>query len=259
MLLPACGPVVDDAAQADASAECADAVLVRRVDGSVVEAFVVEVQLQPDARKHFSWPHYVTGLRARLECPVTLVVFATDERTAEWCARPIELGRRSGSITPLVIGPSQVPRITDPEDATSPELAVVSAIAHAGSSEPSEAAAVSRAALTAIARLDDARHTLYADVVLAALAPAARAFLEAEMRIEGYEFKTDFLREAFAEGKQEGVTDGARRVLLAILDARGLVLSADDLDRIARCADEEQLEAWARRAVAAQTVDELFA
>src|SRR5688500_11102975 len=52
----------------------ADAVLVRTADErGPAEAFIVEVQLQPDVRKRYTWPQYVSGLRARLECPVTLL------------------------------------------------------------------------------------------------------------------------------------------------------------------------------------------
>ena len=42
--------------------------VVLLVDGKPVLGIVVEVQLKPDARKRFSWPVYVAGLRARLEC-----------------------------------------------------------------------------------------------------------------------------------------------------------------------------------------------
>jgi hypothetical protein len=40
------------------------------LDGVPVYGIVIEVQLQPDARKRFVWPVYVTNLRARHELPV---------------------------------------------------------------------------------------------------------------------------------------------------------------------------------------------
>lgn len=47
--------------------------------------------------------------------------------------------------------------------------------------------------------------------------------------------------------------------MLAVLDARGIAVSDDARARITGCTDLEQLDVWVRRAVAAATVDELFA
>jgi hypothetical protein len=41
-----------------------------------VHGIVVEVQLSEDTRKRFVWPAYVANLRARFECPVSLLVVA---------------------------------------------------------------------------------------------------------------------------------------------------------------------------------------
>ncbi|MEZ4379707.1 MAG: hypothetical protein R3A79_00045 [Nannocystaceae bacterium] len=38
-----------------------------------------------DPRKRFSWPLYVAGPRARLGCPVVLVVLTLDHEVARWC------------------------------------------------------------------------------------------------------------------------------------------------------------------------------
>jgi hypothetical protein len=63
-------------------------VLIARAPGSenATHAAVVEVQLRPDPRKRFSWPLYQAVLRARLKCPVEIVVLTLDEATALWCA-----------------------------------------------------------------------------------------------------------------------------------------------------------------------------
>jgi hypothetical protein len=91
------------------------------------EVFVLEAQNEVDARKLWTWPLYVAGLRARFACPVTLVIVALDRRVAAWCAEPINLGRGRGSIAPLVLGPAQIPVIVDVDEACrNPELAVLS-------------------------------------------------------------------------------------------------------------------------------------
>src|SRR5262245_3124163 len=43
--------------------------VVLLVDGKPVLGIIVEVQLQKDERKRFTWPVYASNLRARLECP----------------------------------------------------------------------------------------------------------------------------------------------------------------------------------------------
>jgi hypothetical protein len=79
------------------------------LNGAPILGIVVEVQLSEDPRKRFVWPVYVTNLRARLECPVCLLVVTADERVAHWAAKPIELGG-GNEFTPLVLGRSGVPR-----------------------------------------------------------------------------------------------------------------------------------------------------
>lgn len=99
-------------------------------DQAPVLGIVVEVQLAPDKDKRFVWPVYATNLRARLKCPVCLLVITDDDRVARWAAKPIELGG-GNQFVPVVLGPSGVPEVTDPAQANAdPELAVLSAMAH---------------------------------------------------------------------------------------------------------------------------------
>src|SRR5262245_20188882 len=75
---------------------------IQLCDDGTVFGIVLEVQLSQDRRKRFVWPVYVSLLRARLECPVELLVIALDESVARWAARPIEIGRLN-TFTPLVV------------------------------------------------------------------------------------------------------------------------------------------------------------
>src|SRR5690606_33379037 len=104
--------------------------VVLLVDGEPVLGIVLEVPLKPDARKRFSWPVDVAGLRARLECPCCLLVVTASDSTAKWAQQPIALGP-GAQLVPLVIAPAGVPIVTDPARAESdPELAVLSVMAH---------------------------------------------------------------------------------------------------------------------------------
>src|SRR5690348_8906989 len=80
--------------QAVPTAYTADLVVLL-IDDRPVLGIVLEVQLSRDDRKRMSWPVYVANLRARIGCPVELLVIAPDEAVARWAATPISLGRQS--------------------------------------------------------------------------------------------------------------------------------------------------------------------
>lgn len=186
-----------DLSQAMPTEYRADAVtIVRATDGEPRAAAIVEVQLSLDRDKAWSWPVYVSGLRARLRCPVVLFVLARDE-LATWARRSIELGHPGFALAPIVVALSEVPRITQPSDAArSPELAVLSALCHR---DPE----VGTAALDGFEALDDSKLKLYLDLILAALPDHQRAFLEARM-IKGYQYQSDFARRYVEEGRELG-------------------------------------------------------
>lgn len=92
---------------------------------------VVEVQRDEKERKRFTWPEYVAALRSKHECPVTLLVICPKQSVANWYAEPIELGHPGLVLRPLVIGPKDIPVVTDPDTVSaSPTLGVLSAAAH---------------------------------------------------------------------------------------------------------------------------------
>jgi hypothetical protein len=76
-----------------------------------VYGIVVEVQLFVNDRKRFVWPAYVANLRARLECPVSLLVVTAEDSVARWAARCVDMGGLH-RFTPYVLGPSGIPEVT---------------------------------------------------------------------------------------------------------------------------------------------------
>ncbi len=236
----------------------ADAVLVVRERGSARAraALVIEVQLQPDARKRFSWPVYVAVARARLACPVSLVVVALDAATAQWCAAPIELDGRGSVLLPRVLGSAQLPPVDVDGAQRHPELAVLSLIAHRD--EP-VALSIARAILACVDRLDAARAELYTDIVFDFLNAAARRALEAEMNLENYEPRSEFLRNLKSKCMAEGRAEGLAAALFKVLESRGLALSDDQRATIHACSDPDVLGRWIARAATASEPDALFA
>jgi hypothetical protein len=227
----------------------ADAV-VKLVDGSdqAVFAFVVEVQLRPDGRKEWTWPHYLTGVRDRLRCPVALLVICIDEATATWADTPIELGP-GWFLAPWVMGPTQVPVVTDLDKARqSPQLAVLSALAHGN--DPAR-----QRVLDAVVAAYDAagpqRGAMYHDLVAVRLPRTALDYLEERMAVTGtYEYQSEFARRYVSQGEAKAV--------LRILSFRGIEVPDDARERITGCTDVDQLEAWVDHAMTATSVYDLF-
>jgi hypothetical protein len=225
-----------------------------------VRAVVVEVQLGPDKSKPWSWPVYLSTLRARLRCPTALLVVCVKPAIARWCAAPLDLGHPDWVLRPLVLGPDRVPLVTDARQAgDAPEVAVLSAMAYRLHPERNK---VLEALAGGLASVDAERATLYNDIVLAALPAAARRYLEGLMGTGTYEYQSEFVRkfvfQGRAEGRVEGRVEGEAKAVLAFLDARGIVVSDEARARIAGCSDIEQLDAWIRRAATAESVDDLF-
>ncbi|MDC0723088.1 hypothetical protein [Nannocystis bainbridge] len=225
------------------------------------EALVVEVQVERDPRKRWTWPLYVAGLRTRLSCPVTLVVVSLDRDVARWCAEPIDLGRQRNVLRPWVLGPEAVPIITDADRARElPELAVLSVAAHAD--EPG-VEQIALAALDASRELDDERGIHYPDFVVGLLGRAARLALEQLMATKKrWEPISDMFRkpwlEGIAEGEVKGRVAGKAEIVLKLLQLKGFALTEAQRQRVLDCRDEAVLDTWAARVLVATRLDEVL-
>jgi hypothetical protein len=226
-------------------------IALTKPDGTPLLGIVCEVQLSRDRRKWYSWPHYVTSLRARLKCPAMLLVICVDTGIAEWCAQPIEIGHPGWTLPPLVLGPEQLPVVGEHEARRSPEVAVLSAMAHGGGPRQQE---VLQAAAHALRAVDQDHVDLYTDIVLGALPEAARRHLEALMNLKTYEPQSDFFRRW---GDKREAT-GEARAVLAMLAARGVDVPDHARTRITECTDLDQLDTWVRRAATADSIDDVL-
>jgi flagellar biosynthesis/type III secretory pathway protein FliH len=241
-------------------------VLLRDRNGDPVLGVVVEIQRAIDERKRWSWPVYLAALRAQAKCSVALLVVCLDDETAAWAQQPIDLGFGQ-AVQPFAVGPNALPSIREPETASRlPELAVLSAMTH-GNDEPDGLDTV-LAAMVALARFDDERARFYLDLILARLNERVRRALEA-MRMQKYEYQSEFAKKYYGQGKQEGFAEGlslgkvegkaegeARgkaegeaQAILAVLEARGLEVPAKVRKAVLSCTDLAQLDAWVRAAV----------
>jgi hypothetical protein len=220
-------------------------------------AIVIEVQLGVDEAKRFTWPLYVTALRARERVPVTLLVVARDAGVAAWAETPIAIDDDRFVFAPLVLGPARVPVVTTPEQASDhPELTVLSILAHG---KDADGVAVARVLVHAFERLDAHKGRFYYDLVLEAMNAAAKHALETTMAnldwTKNYEWQSDWAKGHRAAGRVEALTGTLR----AVLQARGLGLTEAQTTRITSCTDADQLDQWIVRAVTAASADDVFA
>jgi hypothetical protein len=234
--------------------------VVLLVDDKPVLAIVVEVQLDIDDRKLFTWPVYTVGLRARFECPAVVLVVTSNPKVARWAARPIALGP-GAFLSPWVIGPDKVPVVTDRElTAKDPELGILSVLAH-GHDDVEIAVKVALTALAGIEHLSDRdQYVLYSDLILAALSDAARKALQ--MIPEGYQYQSPLIRESIEKGRNEGLSEGRALgqalSVIEVFEAREIAVSEEQRSRIIACSDLDMLSRWHKRAVTVASVDELF-
>ena len=180
----------------------------------------------------------------------------------------MDTGQPGWTFAPLVLGSGAVPVVTDRAVAhAAPELAMLSVLSHGRGALGAE---VAMAALSVVPELEEDTAMLYYDLIQSAVSAAVQRKLEELMRIEGYEFQSEILRNNFAkgraegqaegraEGQAEGRAEGQAEALLCVLAARGLDVSPSQRARILSCTTPPTLETWIRRAVQIDHVDDLF-
>jgi hypothetical protein len=261
----------------------ADLVLELRNElGQIVLSCILEVQRNIDRVKERSWPVYAAVEHSRKSCPTIVLVVAPDADVAAWASRPIDLGLGLHVMRPLVLGPRVVPVVTDPADAEKqPELAILSALAHADGPQALE---VVMAALGVLGKFDQEHAGVYFHIVYNHIRePLQQAIMEFIMQrqagklpkvppvpekfmadfAKAYEAK--FLREFEAkalsqirESELKGLREGKRDTLLRLLTHAGIALTEDERARIHACTDVERLDQWAENVIGAKNAADVF-
>ncbi|MCP2335465.1 hypothetical protein [Actinomadura rupiterrae] len=215
---------------------------------------IVESQRQYDKNKYWSWPAYVANFRARKKCEGYLVVICFDDKVAEQCRMRIPLGNPDSYLYVLVVGPKEIPLLTDPDNVKDPLDTVISALFHVSGPRGPEAFDAMMVSLHRDVEDEQTRRS-YIDNVVALQPDDVRAFLEELVKTKHDEPKTELFKGWKAEGKAEG----RRQSLIELLEARGVTLDDSRRELVASCDDPEQLGVWFRRAMTASSADEVFA
>jgi Domain of unknown function (DUF4351) len=223
----------------------------------VVHGIIVEVQLHRDKSKPFVWPAYVCNLRNRIRSPVCLMVMAADESVARWASRSIDLGG-GNRFTPWVLGPDNVPEVTDEIKAKEdPELAILSAVAHGGDADAEKAMQIARVAEAALRGLDTEREALYRDMLDQALSEVARRALQS-MNPAKYEYRGPFAKHHYGRGLSAGEAKGRAELVLRQLSLRFGALPETAQESL-RGASIEELDRIGEQLLTASTLDEALA
>ncbi|MEV5956918.1 hypothetical protein AB0M11_24655 [Streptomyces sp. NPDC051987] len=220
----------------------------------------VESQGKPDERKRGSWPYYLAFLYEKYRCEPVLIVTTQSSATAKWAAQPIQLGlrgRESLTVRPLVLGPDNVPLIADEREAVRDvPLAVLSAMTHGRGRQAPAILESLAAALKTIDRDSAAVFVQFVDSCL--VDPQAKQMWRDLMTAIQYFWRHPLAEQVREEGREQGRIQERAEMVLRVLEWRGVPVSDPVRERVNACADLDQLDIWAQRAVHVTDAAELF-
>ncbi|GAB2865355.1 hypothetical protein GCM10027176_78920 [Actinoallomurus bryophytorum] len=222
-----------------------------------LHGIIIEVQQKRSTSKRGQLPRYAAALWLSLRCPVTVLCVCPDSDAAAWYTAPISTDLPGYVFRAEVLGPGEIPAITDPEDAAArPEMAVLSVMAHGGRRP------VIEGFVGGLGLMKPEHAPQYYEYAYNMAAPAVRCVLGEIMTSSTWPVYSPFAREHFGRGKDEGLAEGRAKgeaeAVLRVLAARGIEVPEEARARISACADLRQLNAWLDRAVVATSVAELF-
>ncbi|WP_433658493.1 hypothetical protein ACQPW1_41105 [Nocardia sp. CA-128927] len=222
---------------------------------------LVEAQGKDDPDKPAAWAYYLAHAHAKYRLPAVLLVVCHDRGTAAWAARTTQLGpsfwASSLTMSPLVLGPDNVPVVTDPATAADDvPLAALSAMTHAN--DPS-IDAILKSLAAALRGIDEEDAHVFAELTELGLGdgPAANTWRQL-MSLDPAFFRSETSQRLREEGRDEGRTEGVAASILRVLERRGFAVADDMRDRITSCTDLEVLRGWLDQSVTVTTVTELF-
>ncbi|UXY27749.1 hypothetical protein [Streptomyces sp. HUAS TT20] len=236
-----------------------------RVDTADDGGFLLAIESQgkPDPDKLSSWTYYLAHLYAKYQLPPVLLVVCRDKATASWAAEPVRVGppvHTSMVVFPLVLGPGNVPAVTDPDEAADDlALAVFSALAHA--KDPG-LPAILDALAAAVNDTGGETAQGWAEFTELGLGETpARQLWRNLMTAYTSRFpgRGTLIEETLMEGLVAGRAESRAEDILRILDRRGIEVPEAVRERVTACADLDILGTWFDRALTVVSAEELFA
>lgn len=170
-------------------------------------------------------------------------------------------GRHSCTFRPLVLGPDNVPVITDERQAEQDvPLAVLSAMTHG---RGPQAAPILESLATALKTIDPDSAAVFVQFVDSCLAdPQAKQMWRDLMTAIQYFWRHPLAEQVREEGREQGLEQGRKQakaeMVLRVLEWRGIPVPEHVAERVSACEDADRLEMWAQRAVGATCAEDLF-
>jgi hypothetical protein len=242
-------------------------------DERVLTVLILEMQLTMDWSKRWTWPMLATAFAAEVKKEARVVAFTPD---------PVRRGEIRRLLLPkmqprpILIEPDQIRMIHDAEEARAhPRETIFAALYHVRElHEPVEVRVAGiRAALIAVRTLDDHDQLRYGDLMLSFTPEQIMQRVLDELRANGeweepaqeepavYPDSWMFVRgrEAGEREARAGEQDTLRKLLVNILETRGIAVTHSTRARIERCDDTTALTRWCTQAsVHSGASDDLF-
>ena len=216
---------------------------VQTEDGPFLLA--IEAQNKPDDDKLRNWAYYPAYLHERRGCPVVVIVVCRDVATAKWARNPYRIGlphQPTLVSTPIVVGPDNLPRITDSAQVVAdPYAAVLCALTYA---HDPEIGGILEQIAAALPELGNERSSKFlVDYIDRGLqGTTAQEIWRKTLSI--IPITGTYRSELAMESRAEGLAEGTTEAVLRILDHRGITLSPEIRDRIATCKDTDLAKKW---------------
>ncbi len=283
-------------AQTVSPALTADLVAVLSEGGTPAFVAIVEYQRRMDLDKRWAWPMYVAMLHRTHKCPVCVLALTRSATVAAWAREPIVLGPGS-TISPLVLGPNEVRKVSTTADAVAnPVLAVLSGLVHGDN--PNDLASI-YAAFSAVNQFQTEVHRMLNAVLFYSLSndtqealnmqlkdhpwanldhPLLKTFWESltveqqeNMRRKALQdarqdveqevrqkVEQEIRQEVRQEVEQELALTGARDALRTLLTLRGIALTTIQQAALSAQSDRAVLAQWFARAAVSTCAEDIF-
>lgn len=235
---------------------CDNVAVFRDEFGNPVHAVITEIQRSDDEDKRYTWPMYLTILRARLRCQVRLLVICTDEVTATWAKTMIKIGPPEFVLCPNVIGPKDLLRLTadyNPREAV--ELLILVAATY-GKGKQTESIAHDLG--QRLNELSEPERRKYAGWAFQLLSIPACEILEEQMSMTYQEYRESYAGQLEIKGERRGELRAKAEKVLELLQMRGLEVPEAARERILACTDLDEVDRWFTSAFSASQVEDIF-
>lgn len=219
---------------------------------------IIESQTEDDRTRRRRWPYYIAFVHDKYQRQVLFLVVCSKRATAQWARQPIEIGDPGAicmAVTPLVLGPDNVPRLTTVDEAAEDlPFAVLSALVHTHSRGRTRDAILESLAEALKTIKVEAAAELAEFIEVGFGKTAAGRKWRTLMATGTYEFAS----EQRTLGRQEGEARGEAKAILRNLKNRGVAVDQHSHSRITSCTDMGTLDRWLDRSIAVNEIAELF-